>query len=458
MDTNQETDVKLVTTAVEKLIGPNNDAKRLASLGLLVSLASAYLIPYLPAYHLGSLTVGLFGVSAIWMVYIWQLAQEDQRQEVLTWVMALGVAARLLLIGVPAFTTHDLERYLWDGAVLLNGFDPYQIHPDHASVAHLREIWATPEEHTAYPTLYPPLALGMFSLCAMAGPAMGIWAFKFLVTTASLCSLLIMRDVLRRLGQEQNLALFALSPLLLLETGIGAHLDTFTVLAISLALWCLVRRHWWWAGFAIGCGACIKLLPLVALGPMLFANPWRRWPKIIIGASIAILVCYSVALAWGLIPIGSLPAFFSKWRFGSPIVSTLETLQLIEIGEEHGLWQSLMPIVLLALMAGLYASWRSSRDLFVGMTIMLSIPLMLSPMVFPWYLMILVPLLTVRPNLLLLVWLISAPLTYEVLNGFAAHGVWKPADWPLWIIGLGWGVAIVVSARLPMRKKVAAAA
>ncbi len=57
-------------------------------------------------------------------------------------------------------------------------------------------------------------------------------------------------------------------------------------------------------------------------------------------------------------------------------------------------------------------------------------PFLLSPVVFPWYLCPLVPLVAMKPSAALLAWVIAAPLTYEVVNSHS----WEPAAWPLVIL------------------------
>ena len=57
------------------------------------------------------------------------------------------------------------------------------------------------------------------------------------------------------------------------------------------------------------------------------------------------------------------------------------------------------------------------------MALALAIPLLISPVVFPWYLSALVPLLALRPNIYgIAACLIIMPLTYEVLNDFSCCG------------------------------------
>jgi len=405
-------------------------------IGVLLTLTLCYLLPTLFSQVLGTATIVIHLLLTGWMLRSWNWGQSRLTEHQFQQLLFAGIAARLLLVLVPGFTTHDVERYLWDGAVVLKGLDPYVVAPGDAVVSQLREQWPTPEEHAAYPTLYPPLALAMFALCALAGPVWGILLWKLVVTTASIATLLVVADLLKRAQQTRHLALIALSPLMLLEVGIGAHLDVFSALAVSSAIWACTHARWWLVGMTLGLGGCIKLLPLAALGPLLFANPIRRWPAMIGGALASVALFYGGTIALGFKPIGTLPVFFDKWRNGSPVNSLLEW-GFPAIDHTH----IILPI---AVVAGCYALHRSRGDLQTGLLLMLATPLLLSPVVFPWYLMILVPLLALRPGVFLLMWLTSVPLAYEVLNQFETTGEWSPATWPLVVIAGGWLVGVLL--------------
>jgi len=383
----------------------------------LLALLSCYLIDLCPPSYTGVATVILYALLTVWMLAYWRLARESSN------------------------TYIDLERYLWDGAVLLNGFDPYVVAPDNPVIAQLRTVWPTPEEHAVYPTLYPPIALSLFALSALAGPVAGVFVWKFLATAASIATLLLMANILKTLKGESALPLIALSPLMLLEVGIGGHIDVVTSLCLVSALWALLHAKWMIVGLALGLGAGVKLLPVVLFAPLVIALPLRSSLITVTGGALGLLSCYGTAFALGLTPVGALGVFFAKWEFGSPIYSLLQASSLIT--------NPRLALLTRAVIASLFALWRTRTDLISGMMAMLAVPLLLSPVVFPWYLLVLVPFLALRPNGFLLIWLSLAPLSYEVLNRFVAEGIWQPANWPLWCIGLGWLVGIATFRLFP---------
>ncbi|MEO1035115.1 MAG: glycosyltransferase 87 family protein [Pseudomonadota bacterium] len=397
-------------------------------------------MPRLWPAHTGTATIALYLVMTLIMLCCWRLARHKQALNDRL-IIGLGAFAVLVLAGADPYTTHDPERYLWDGAVLAHGYDPYRMSPDNEQVAELRQRWPTPAEHSAYPTLYPPLALTLFGIASLAGPTAGLATWKLMAAAAAVVLLLLMRRVLAFENRQDALPLVALSPLILLEAGVGAHIDIFAAVALVGAMAAYQRQQIVLTGLAIGVGVGIKLLPLLAL-PAFFwhATHKQRW-GLLVGAVAATGSIYTLAILAGLQPVGSLGVFFEKWRFGSPIYTGLA--QVVE-----------NPLPIAAVGAGvmvLLGCWRARDDWVDGLTLTLSAPLVFSPVVFPWYLLVLVPLVALRPRRVVLAWLAAAPLSYEVLNRFNTDGVWQPAVWPLVTIAvlcLAMGIWSVVAKRV----------
>ena len=64
-------------------------------------------------------------------------------------------------------------RYLWDGRVLVAGFNPYTEAPDASQLAELRDESWERMPHRDVATVYPPLALAFFSIAGrMARPVL----------------------------------------------------------------------------------------------------------------------------------------------------------------------------------------------------------------------------------------------------------------------------------------------
>lgn len=373
----------------------------------------------------GTAYIVLHGMLCLTMVLAWWGGAQW-----MTVIWGAALASRVILVGVEPFTTHDVDRYLWDGAVLLEGLDPYQIRPADPVVASLRAHWPSPPEHADYPTLYPPLAVALFAGCAAAGPAWGLWLWKALVAIASMALLVPVWNALRHLRAERHFSLVALNPLLVLEGGVGAHVDILVAWAIAVALLAGLRRQGLRMGWAVAAAGLLKLAGVAVLLAMTRRGSWGFRLRIGMAWLLGLGLGYGGAFSLGLRPLGSLPVFLEVWRFGSPLFWALE-----ELFEEN----ALAVAGALVGLGALGVAVRSHRDaLGVSAVFALALPWLFSPVVFPWYLASLVPPMTLAPAAWAWGWLVAAPLTYEVVNVFESTGLWQPARWPVAVITLGW--------------------
>lgn len=360
-----------------------------------------------------------------------------------------GIAARVLLLGAPAFTSNDMERYLWDGRLALAGIDPYRMSPKRGAAV-LGLDWPAPP-HLELGTLYPPGALALFALTALLGPDIARSAWKVIVAIASCVVVFAARALLRARDRERDLPLIALSPLLVLEGGVGAHLDIISAAALGGALALIERGRWSGAGAALGFGTLIKFLPGVAVVPLAASADRHRGTRVVVGAATIVLLGYAAAVAIGLRPLGSLFVFAAHWRFGSPIHAALAA----------GLGSAAAAsAAALATLAGVWLAARIGREkrCAEGVLVALAVPLLVSPVVFPWYLAPLVLLVALQPSGFMLAWLTAHPLTYEVVDSVARRGVWEPAPWPLAAVVAAWGIGVTVDALRWARHRRAAVA
>jgi len=421
--------------AQHRAVMPSNESTLLRSL-MVITLAvivSAFFLPAVWASgYAGNAYIAIHVLFSGVMLVAWQ--RQSFSLSELVWI---GVVLRFALIFADPVTSNDSERYLWDGVVALSGFDPYVIAPDDPAVGYLREIWPTPVEHARYPTLYPPAAIAILALASAAGPEWGILIWKAILGCAGIASLLIMRSVLSHYGQERHFALVALSPLLVLELGVGAHLDGLLVLAVVIMARAYSRSQWVLLGAVLGWSVCVKFSPILLLVPLFWLLKRADFFRVFVAAYSIIAAIYGTALAMGLTPIGILPTFFEKWRGGSPVFALLDAL----LEGYPLLAASILSAVFGLALAAFFAS--RGKGVIACMTA-LSVPLMVSPVVFPWYLCVLVPLLALRPNWTVLLWVSSVPASYEVLNLWLGAGTWAPASWPLFLIALSWAIGLAL--------------
>jgi rSAM/selenodomain-associated transferase 2 len=401
---------------------------------------AVYLVEAAPAGTHGAYGIAQHAVLALVMFGAFATSRAGTARDH-RWTLLAGAAARVLAVPVAVSSSHDVQRYLWDGAVFWSGLDPYSLAPASSQLTALRAMWPTPLEHVAYKTLYPPGAVFLFGAASSFGPALAPWVWKLFIAAASLGTLWLGSRALKEMGLSRHLPLLAFSPLLVSETATGAHLDVICGLAVAGGLFFVARGSATFAGLALGAGALVKFLPALALLPLVSHFRGRSARRLVASAAGIIGAGYGVALVLGLRPLGSLPVFFEKWRFGSPVFSALAAV----LGDAPTLrlFPFLLGAALIAIARLPRSAWRSAVPLA------LAAPLFVSPVVFPWYLAPIVPAIAMAPSTFALAWVTALPLTNEVIGRWQAEGVWEPASWPLWAIGISWiaGIAIDLGRR-----------
>jgi hypothetical protein len=400
--------------------------------------------------NIGLFTIIQYCLMAFFMLIAWLLTPKVPVKLALLKnykaIFITAVLVRLVLIDVAPYTSNDASRYLFDGRIAYEGYDPYRISHDAEQLTELRKQWQPPQEHLAYVTIYPPLALALFAYSSSFGVENAELAWRCLLLLAGLLTVWFSALVLKKAGKLEHLALVALSPLLILETGVGLHLDAFSTLAVAAALYLWQHNFRWYCGIAIGIGMSLKVLPVMLLLPLIFLQKSLKNAFALVAGWIATVgIIYAVTIALGYIPVGSVAVFFEKWRNASAVFLALDNLvsgyQLIAIL----LIIAFLTILMIALVSfkNSQGNNKNSDAIYYCMQLSLALPLLLSPVLFPWYLMPLVPLLALRPNIYLFTWLLLMPLTYEVLGDFLCCRLWQPAEWPIFLLGILYSLTLL---------------
>lgn len=376
-------------------------------------------LPYL-AVHLG--------LTAL-MLVAWRTLRTPGELRV---ALAAGLAMRAVLIPVAPFTTTDVERYLWDGAVLLAGRDPYALTPLAPALDALRATVPLPLDHLDVSTCYPPTGIFLFALAALTHTH-ALLAWKALCAAASSLTAYAIARHLRDSARPHDMVLAAWSPVLILEAGVGAHLETFSVLFVAAAVALLARRRLALSALCAGMAVSVKLLPIFVTMTLALRSRRPVWYGALAMAPVALTM--AVAEVMGLTAFGSLPNMAENWSFASPLWSALYH----HFSEEHGAIR--VGLALAALLGVTLASLR--RDVGAAARDALTVQVAVSPVMYPWYGAPLAAAAAMAPGYTALAVTAALPLSYEVIDGYRGAGVWAPAWWPVAVNAamLGGGLA-----------------
>ena len=329
-------------------------------------------------------------------------------------LLAVAALLRLLLLPLPPSLSDDVHRYLWDGRVAGSGLNPYSLTPDAPELASLRdELWER-LPHRDVTTVYPPLAIGLFSIASrLPHPVAALKGLLALLDLAS-CALLVL--LARRLGLPvSRVAWYAWNPLVTLEVAGMGHIDALGVTAVLLTALLLLARpqRTLAAGLAAAAGVLAKLVPLIALPA--WARRSRRPGRFLLAAvGLVILALAPIGLASGGVPPG-LVRYGVSWEFNGPLYEPLwRLLERLEVQAaiSSGLdlvksrtgriefWNRLYPLnypqllarglLAVGLLGALVLAWRERR-LAPAMGRIFGAMVVFSATVYPWYLLWVLP-------------------------------------------------------------------
>ena len=343
--------------------------------------------------------------------------------------LVLALTWRIPLALAPVGRHGDVYRYIWDARVQRAGLNPYLARANDPALEWIHTPLTRRMNNPDVPSPYPPVAQLYFRGVTALHESAEALKLSLVVCEGLLVLVMWRWLVLRNMDPSWVLA-YAWHPLATLEISRNGHFDVLGALLICLSALALLRGRLARASvwFALAVGA--KLLPVVLL-PLY----WRRvrLRDALIGASVLLAVSAPFA-RWGRPPAGSIPDVIDRFRFNAP---------LFEWGEAAlGAWGAAG----LALAVGLAVSVACRREAArtpAAWAWPLAAALAFSPLVYPWYLVWLLPFLTSAAALPLTVWSLSILPTYGVWHWFAGGAPWGV---PPAVLMLEYGPPIVVAA------------
>jgi alpha-1,6-mannosyltransferase len=344
--------------------------------------------------------------------------------------LALATLWHFAFLVMPPGADDDIHRYLWDGRVQRLGYNPYIAVPSDPALAGLHTRETRTLNNPDLPSPYPPGAELFFR--AVTAIHESIFTLKIAFVLCALAIVFVLIDMLRSGEQGLHWVLaYAWNPLLATEVAGSGHIDIVGVLLLLVSFDALGRRWRALAALTFGLAVAVKFLPIVLL-PLY----WRR-VRVRDGALAAVVVAllYVPFLNHGRIPIGSLGTYVRSFRFNDPVFATLGRVTVPQFAAG-----------LAALVGFLTAIWLRrkaaalSADAFAWP---MAASLLCAPVVYPWYLLWLLPFVRSASTVPIIIWTVSIIPTYYVWH---LRTLGRPWLVPGWIMVLEYGCVAIAAA------------
>jgi len=350
-------------------------------------------------------------------------------------IFVSGFIARLILVPTEPILEDDFNRYLWDGAVTANGYNPFKYPPDlfisedsvnNSAPQKLYDLADSSGNiihlinHPHIRTIYPPIAQGAFAVSYLFQPWSTLtWkALLLFIDTIVFCLLIIL---LKKLKYPIGLVLiYWWNPVLLHEIFNAGHMDLimYPLILMGILFFLKDKIIASVSFFALAVGG--KIWPIIFI-PFILKRNLREnrvfIPAFLISSAIILLIFLPIIITKLDNSLGFI-TYTKNWTNNESIfqiVSLLikQIINLFEINYNCSLcvarwitFVSYAGLVLLFLVKGKDDNTEIIRKFFFLVAIMY----LISPTQFPWYYTWVLPLLVLNPRLSFIAYAIFLPL------------------------------------------------
>lgn len=409
------------------------------------------------------LTAGLIYFAVAYSAVQWQRWQFptpfESKPTAVAIMIACGLLARLILFASEPALEDDYQRYLWDGAVTAHGYNPYKRAPqDVLSKSVPKPLSALAVQsgptverinHKQLTTIYPPVAQGAFALAYFLKP-FSLVSWRSVLLLADITTLALLFLLLSHLNRSALWAgIYWLNPIVLKEFFNSAHMDALILPLVLAALLLAIKKKPLAATFATGLAIGTKIWPVLLL-PLIWRYAVSRTAQLIgcmlvIGVMVALLAApYMFA---GASETSGTLAYAERWTINAPLFTSLRagltSLWAAMIDPQTAAhWGSVIARAVMAGVVCLIALWQArppikdADDLITRALVIIAALIVLSPAIYAWYTLWMLPLLALKPVLGLLLLSATIPLYYTYFY-FAARGSTElfqyGVTWAIWL-------------------------
>ncbi|AUP81658.1 mannosyltransferase [Flavivirga eckloniae] len=202
----------------------------------------------------------------------------------LTWI-AFGFRA-VFILAIPNLS-QDFYRFIWDGYMILTGFNPYLYTADHQmSLGIITGLHNQIELYegmgalnSSHFTNYPPInqlcfvIANLFPGTSILSSVIGL---RLIIIAADFGTLYFGKKLLEKLNiPAHNIFWYILNPFIIIELTGNLHFEGVMIFFLIWSLYLLYSGKWQWAAVVLALSISVKLIPLIFL-PLFFQYFMKR--------------------------------------------------------------------------------------------------------------------------------------------------------------------------------------
>ncbi|CAH0335519.1 hypothetical protein FVB9288_01166 [Flavobacterium sp. CECT 9288] len=370
----------------------------------------------------------LFGVLFFSLVKIIQ----EQRENI-NYLLGLGLCFRIIFAFALPNLSQDFYRFIWDGRILLEGFNPYTNLPNdlivnpNFNIAQAQELFKSMGSLSAsHFSNYPPINQLFFVIAGIFGTQSIVVAtlvLRFIIIAADFGTAIFGARLLQSMGFEKyKIYWYILNPLVLIELTGNLHFEGVMLFFFIWGIYLLHQNKWKTAAVAIALSIATKLLPLILL-PLFFQKlGWKKsfvFYTILIGINVVLFIPFlSTAMAENY--SNTIALWFVNFEFNASLYYIIREIGFYYKGYNiiHSTGKVIpILIIIFILLQSFFGKNKTTPDLLKSILLVLSIYFFVSTTIHPWYVINLVLVSVFTKYKFPIVWSFTVVLSYFAYSG-----------------------------------------
>ena len=362
----------------------------------------------------------LLGAAA---AFLYALREAWRGRLSVRWVIGVGLGLHLLALLTPLFLSRDVYSYaIYGRMVSVYGVNPYvdipASFPGDPVYPLVSVDWI--DSRSVYGPAFSAIAAGVSAV--VSSPPAIVMAFKALAVAASAGTMVLVAAAARRIRPERAAfaaALMGWNPVVLFHGAAGGHNDTLVGLALAASVLMVLRGRDLWATAILVAGSLVKVsagvpLAAVVVASVIRAPPGRRLRRLAAHAAVGLAVGLPFVVPFMQLEDPTLGALELTSRLGWLAPSRLVLVALRGAARALGgdvagdvvsaIVRVAFPAVFVAVLVGLGRHLARRRERIDPVLVVATmgwatlIAVMISPLLYPWYMAWLLPVVWILPR------------------------------------------------------------
>lgn len=388
--------------------------------------------------------------TAFFLLYWWIIRNISDRAEIRKFII-WAVLLRFVLIFTLPNLSDDVYRFIWDGRLIINGYNPFDHLPTYYIENNLNIPGIRPElfaklNSPEYFTIYPPIAQATFAIACWVFPNSILGStivMKFFLFCFEIGSIRLIVKILDLFDfPPKRVLIYALNPLIIIEITGNLHFEGGMIFFLLLALYWLFKHLYHHSAVAMALSIASKLLPLIFL-PLLIRRIGLRNATYYFLITGGVLVLLFLPIFSGTFIenfSSSLDLYFRKFEFNASVYYFARWIGYQQVG--YNMIAYIGPSLALGTLLGisamaLFEKTLSYHQLFIKMLFAISLYLLFTTTVHPWYASLPLVLCLFTNYRYPVLWTALITLTYINYS-------YTPYHENLWVVAIEYGIVLII--------------